>query len=452
MTVRGERPLELEVTAACRGLAVRGLAADSARVAEAVQRVQSDTGKVQREDTEFNLAHAAPKVTFRYRIDLDALAASGPDLELAIRSGKSLLAPASSFLLYPLPLDLGVAIDVYLHAPKALSFATGLTPKGDHFQIEAHELGVATYSAFGLSSLQQHSLASGDASVSVALLDGKLDVSDAEIQAWVQRSADAVAKFYGRPPAPHTAVFVIPVPGAEHVVFGKLLPESAPGIAVLVGEHAKAGALLDDWVLVHELFHVGVPSFYREGKWFDEGLATYFEPVIRARAGLLSEAELWQSFAEEMPPALGVFRQRGLERARDYRELYWGGAVFCLVADVAARSATRGRLGLEDGVRRVLAGGGHASEVWSLDETLRLADSAFPAPLLAPLRKRYANGPADLDLMALLRDLGVEIRQNRVTLSDRAPLAWVRRAIVAGKRVPTSEPELRSSHAPRAAH
>lgn len=48
---------------------------------------------------------------------------------------------------------------------------------------------------------------------------------------------------------------------------------------------ADEEALQRDWVLVHELFHLGVPSFWRERRWLDEGLATYCEAVLRTRAG-----------------------------------------------------------------------------------------------------------------------------------------------------------------------
>ena len=47
---------------------------------------------------------------------------------------------------------------------------------------------------------------------------------------------------------------------------------------------------------MHELYHLGFPSFQGEGKWLDEGLATYYEPMIRARAGLRTETSLWDEF------------------------------------------------------------------------------------------------------------------------------------------------------------
>jgi len=80
-------------------------------------------------------------------------------------------------------------------------------------------------------------------------------------------------------------------------------PENGAGVALTIGQHAPKRALDADWILVHELFHIGVPSFIGEGKWLDEGLATYYEPIIRARLGALTELEVWSEFARNMPRA-----------------------------------------------------------------------------------------------------------------------------------------------------
>ena len=426
--VVSQSPLRLQIDAECRGVAVRGLEADDARVADHIAEVQDGARQLERRGNAFMLPQPAPRAHFRYDVNLEQLAQQN-DLDLALRSGDAVLAPSSSFLLYPLPLDLGIEVSVHFHTSAEVTISSGLMPKQDHFEVQAHELGVATYTAFGRQSRRE--LRVDAAKLELAILDGALALSTDDIAAWAQRSADAVSKFYGVPPAPHTSVFVLPVSGKDSVVFGKLLPESSPGIALLLGSNAAKAALDQDWVLVHELFHVGVPSFYGEGKWFDEGLATYFEPIIRARSGLLDEVELWREFSLAMPRAEAVFKQRGLEQAKDYLEIYWGGATFCLLADVAIRQASQGRVGLEDGLRHVLRAGGQASEVWSLEKTLRLADEAFPEPVLLPLSARHARRATPIDLAGLFHDLGVQRVKNVVTLTDAAPLAQVRRALLA---------------------
>jgi predicted metalloprotease with PDZ domain len=216
-------------------------------------------------------------------------------------------------------------------------------------------------------------------------------------------------------------------------LFGKVLPESSPGIALLVGQHTRPAMLADDWILVHELYHLGFPSFQNEGKWLDEGLATYYEPIIRTRAGQRSEASLWDEFSSAMPRGLFALANGGLEAASNFRGIYWGGAIMCLLADVEIRRRSGGRHGLEHGLLALLDAGGHSSEVLALAEAIAIVDRAVGAPVLATLAARHARQSHAVDLERLFHDLGVERTPRGVVLRADAPLAAVRRAIVSGR-------------------
>ncbi|HET9930533.1 MAG TPA: hypothetical protein VFQ35_07595 [Polyangiaceae bacterium] len=423
--VESSRPVRLGVSATCRGRAVQGLESSDSRVASAIGSVTSDRGETVRDGDSFLLRTPAREVTFRYRIDLDALA-EGHHRALARRSGESLLAPTSSYLMYPWPLDVGIPVRVRFEAPPELAVSSGLEREGDHYRLEAHEIPVATYSAFGKLARDVVPIDDAREELDVTVLDGELAVNEQRITRWAAERARAVSAFYRGFPAARASLFVVPVPNRREVVFGNLLPESSPAAVLEVGSLTNDAALDDDWVLVHELFHIGVPSFHGEGKWFDEGLATYFEPIIRVRSGLLEPLNAWREFALTMPRAERALTRDGLEQSDD---IYWAGAIFCLLADVTAREQSQGRQGLEDGLRKVRAAGGNASEVWPLKKTLEIADSAFAQPVLVPLWKRYARKPAPLDLAALFEALGVTRDGSGVHLSDAAPRAWVRRSI-----------------------
>lgn len=366
-----------------------------------------------------------------YAIDLGVLAQPGKSFDRAARMGASFMAPMSSVLVVPEPLSTEIPVEVQVSAPEGLQYAVGLA-RGDEpgrYRLMAHEIPVATYFAFG--KLEQRELALGDARLDVSQLDGKLDRSFDELNGWIAKSAQAVADFYGVFPVPRAAVTVLPVAERDSVVFGKVLPESAPGIVLLVGQHATRKTLYSDWILVHELFHLGFPSFFDEGKWLDEGLATYYEPIIRVRAGLYTEEELWQEVAEAMPQGVPAFTELGLERADDFRGIYWGGALASLIADVEARKRDPER-GLEVGLRALREAGGNACEVWSLADAIATIDRALGAPTLGPIAAAHAKQGAPFDFEGLLRDLGVvRLPYDRVRLSEQAPLAGVRRAITA---------------------
>jgi hypothetical protein len=373
----------------------------------------------------------AKNTKLRYAVDLADRAKGTRNFDRAAHVGNSFMAPLSTVLVVPAPLTAEISVKVRIHAPATLPFAVGLerADEPDTYQLMAHEIPVATYFAFG--KLEQRVLAIGDANLEVSKLDGALTQSFDELNAWIATSASAVRDFYGTFPVPRASVTVLPVPERDGVLFGKVLPESAPGIALLVGQHASRKTLYSDWILVHELFHLGFPSFFGEGKWLDEGLATYYEPIIRVRAGLYTEEQLWQEVAEAMPQGLPAFTEHGLEKADDFRGIYWGGALACLIADVEARKRDP-RRGLETGLRALREAGGNACEVWSLSDAIATIDRALGAPTLAPIAAQHAAKGQAFDFEGLLRDLGVvRIAGRNVRLSDKAPLAGVRRAITA---------------------
>lgn len=431
--VERDRPLALDVRVACQGRGVRGLAASTPELLPGLGPVTSEHGRLERERLRFQLPRRRPSASFRYRIDLDAVARRSDDPDLALRRGGSVIAAASTFLLHPLPLDVGTEVEVRVSTPPGVKFVTGLERRADHYRLGAHEIPVGTYAVFG--DFAEHSVAvdRGRSELHLVVLAPDVGPSPERLADWVRVRGDAVAAFYGGFPAERALLAVIPVEDDDRVRHGNLLPESAPGIVLFVGARATEEDLASDWILVHELLHIGVPSFYREGKWFDEGMATYFEPIVRARAGLLEEATVWRELRLGMPRGLPALTREGLERTKSHQGMYWGGAIFCLLADIEIRRASGGRVGLEDGLRRVRAAGGHASEVWSLDETLKTADAAFGAPVLERLAARYAERPAPLDLDAVFQSLGVVLDGREVRLADDAPLAWVRRAIVRGR-------------------
>jgi hypothetical protein len=415
-------PFVVHVTAHCEGGGVTGFMLTEPQAGPFILADEAKSpGVFQRAKL------VAPGVAeLAYTVDLDALARSADDVDVARRFGQSLLAPASSFLLRPDPEADDEPITVHFDSP---GIESGLKRAGDAYVVLSHELKVATYTTFG--AREARDLKVEDATLRLVVLDGALDRSFDELATWVTQAAQGVADFFGRPPASRTLVVLAPLPDRHGIPFGKMLPANAPGVIVLIGEHTQPKELTDDWVLVHELFHVGTPSFIGEGKWYDEGLATYYEPLIRARLGWYSQAGVWHEFLTNMPRGLDAMTRRGLEHPARYSDTYWGGGLFCLLADVEVYRNNRGILELEEGVRRVFHSGGDASQVWTLERALAVADKSFEQPVLARLAEAHAQHGAPVDLAGLFRDLGVSLGpKDEVRFDDNAPLAGYRRQLV----------------------
>lgn len=372
-----------------------------------------------------------------YRVDVAGLAARQRHFDSAAKVGESFVAPMYSLLLVPEPISADIPVRVRLETELGIEAVTGLRRgnEPDSYELMAHEIAVATYLSFG--KLERRTLRFGEGELEIAKLDGKLDHSLDDYARWVEISARAVRNFYGVFPVTRASVTLLPRRGRDGVLFGKVLPESAPGIVIVLGERASERELYGDWILIHELFHLGFPSFYREGKWLDEGTATYYEPIIRVRAGLLSEHDMWRDFARDIWQGVPAFTEYGLENASDFRGVYWGGALAVFAADVEARRRGSPERGLEVGLRALHRAGGKAHEVWSLNQAISEIDRALEAPILTHIASRHARRGSPFDLAALLRDLGViPQKRGRILLSDSAPLAPIRKAIASRERAP----------------
>jgi hypothetical protein len=433
----GADDLTLEVEARCMKRGVRGFKVIESLALAYVHDVRDEKGQPLRKNgTSFELDGREPVV--RYRVDLGAIANAADDFDIAAQVGRSIVAPVSTWLLEPNPVRPGAPLTLHLTSSPDLGVACGLRQKDKElFELEQQELHVATYSTFGRFTRHDLELAGRHgrhSTLEVVLLDGPLSAGKDALMRYIEDSVRAVSSFYQGFPVARAMVVVIPESARSGVLFGKVLPESSPAIALLVGQHTKVADLDRDWILVHELYHLGFPSFQGEGKWLDEGLATYYEPIIRTRAGLRTEASLWEEFLDAMPQGLGAVGRDGLENAQSFRGIYWGGAIVSLLADVEIRRRSGGKQGLENGLLALLDNDGHASEVWALQDAIGVVDRTVGAPVLGELAARYAARGHPLELDRLFSDLGVRRTPTGVKLDDTAPLAGVRRAIVYGAR------------------
>jgi hypothetical protein len=244
-------------------------------------------------------------------------------------------------------------------------------------------------------------------------------------RAWVERSADAVARYFGRFPVPEVELLLHGGDGAG-VRSGVTMAEPSLWIRVRVGRDTTAEQYRADWVLVHEMAHLALPRVPRAQRWLHEGAATYIEAVARARAGLVPPADLWKGWMRQMPLGQPRGGDRGLDHTPTWARTYWGGAMFFLQADVRLRQRGTPERGLQHALQGVLAAGGDYRVVWDAPRILATADAALQQTTLTEMYAQAKDQPAPADLAALWRELGVD----GATVRDDAPLAAVRRAIL----------------------
>ena len=242
---------------------------------------------------------------------------------------------------------------------------------------------------------------------------------------WVRRAAMAVAAYLGRFPVTQVVLLLVPADGAG-VRAGTTFGEPELMIRLRLGRNTRPTQLRDDWILVHEMVHLAVPRVSPQQNWLHEGLATYVEGVARGRAGWVSPAAVWRGWAANMPRGQPQAGDGGLDHTPSWGRTYWGGAIFCLRADVQMLTRSAGRAGLRQGLQGVLAAGGHYGVVWTAERILATADAAVGQTTLTELYQLMKDSSQPTDLDALWLSLGVVDDG----FDDTAPLASVRRAIL----------------------
>ena len=275
----------------------------------------------------------------------------------------------------------------------------------------------------------------GGGKIDVSCDDAGLKVSCPEMYAWVQTSAQAVTTYYARFPLANLRVRLLPAAGMRDIhgtTFGR---KGSALIRIFVGSLATAGDLREDWVMTHEMVHLAFPSMSDEHHWIEEGIATYVEPIARAQAGTLDVQTVWRELVEGLPNGMPQPGDQGLDHTHTWGRTYWGGAFFCLLADLDIHRRTANRYGLQDALRAILNAGGNVEvDDWPLERVFEAGDKGVGVPVLTELYTRMKAAPDGADLPALWKKLGVQTSGKTVTFDDHAPWAPIRRAITAKPR------------------
>jgi hypothetical protein len=276
----------------------------------------------------------------------------------------------------------------------------------------------------------------GSSTLQVEFATGALDLSDDVVMKRIEIAAHAVAMYYGGFPVPRTRIFIVPVADRSGVVQGTTWGDVGGWPAftrIRLGQHTTPQELAADWTITHELVHLAFPSLPDDQHWMEEGLATYIEPIARVQTGELPAKQIWGDMLDGMRKGEPQPGDEGLDRTHTWGRTYWGGALFCLVADVEIRVATGNRKGLEHALRAIVAAGGTIDHDWPLLRALEIGDRATGTHVLTQQYRKWSTSPSPVDLEKLWQQLGVQHRGSDVELSASATYAKIRDAITTSK-------------------
>ena len=315
----------------------------------------------------------------------------------------------------------------------------GNRAKGIILRFDSHWRLLAVGSAFALailvslparSAISAQSITACGATIDVRFDNDSKGLSNDVLLNWIKRASTAVCTYYGKFPVPQLRLQV-QVRGGEGVHHGVTYPSDNGGlIRISVGPSTTASDLDSDWMLTHEMIHLAFPSMAEDHHWIEEGISVYVEPVARVQAGQLSTTTMWHDVVRDMPQGEPESGDRGLDHTPTWGRTYWGGAMFCLLADVRIREQTHNRKGLQDALRGILNSGGNITQDWEIEQAFAAGDKATGTHVLTDLYQEMRDKPAPIDLSAMWQKLGIQrASDGTITFNDKAPEASIREAI-----------------------
>ena len=259
------------------------------------------------------------------------------------------------------------------------------------------------------------------------------------VERWVDALSQSLLQVYGRWPRREWRVDVAPASarGADPVPWGRIHRGEVNAVELYTAPRASLGELLEATTGYHELAHLLIPYRGWGDAWFSEGLATYYQQVLQARSGLLSETAFWQSLYDGFAAGRADPRFAGqpladidvrLHRDGGHLRIYWSGAWYFLNTDVRLRRQSRGQQSLDtalDTLNRCCA-----DQALSVPEMVEQLDTRNGVLLFVAAYREILTTTNVPDSDALFASLGIEVIDGRVRLQQFGPGAALRRTIV----------------------
>jgi len=199
----------------------------------------------------------------------------------------------------------------------------------------------------------------GDALIRAAILKGRNNIDKSKINLWINQNIKALTTVYDEFPVASLQLLIVPLgKGGEPVPWGEVMRGGGDAVHLFIDDTQTTKQFLDDWVFSHELSHLLHPRITKDGKWLYEGLASYYQNVMRSRQGLLTSKIAWQKlhagFERGIKNTNKTRNSKTLAEAsqtmmqdRSFMRIYWSGAAMSLIADVKLRRLSNNKKSLD---------------------------------------------------------------------------------------------------------
>lgn len=256
---------------------------------------------------------------------------------------------------------------------------------------------------------------------------------------WITQGAQALVDVSGRLPVPRLQVLVVPLGrGGEPVPWGEVQRGGGDAVHLFIDERRPIAEFHADWTLVHELSHLLHPPLDVEGRWFSEGVASYYQNTLRARTGMLSPIQAWRKLHAgfergrnaTLPDLSLLEASEHMMRDRAFQRVYWSGAAIALLADVELRRRSGGAKSLDTAMAALQACCLPAQRQWSSVALMTRLDAMSGTDVFTRLYSRHARASEFPDLRPVYAHLGLEVQGGKLHTHDHAAGARLRRDVM----------------------
>jgi hypothetical protein len=261
------------------------------------------------------------------------------------------------------------------------------------------------------------------------------------LQRWIEETADAARTQSGRFPLRDAYVRIQQTDSDDDspVPWGQTRRRGEAGVLLYVRSDASYEQLRADWTAVHELSNLLHPYLGDSGRWLAEGLASYYQNVSRARAGMLDGEEAWRrldaGFRRGQAASSGA-RLDAMGRGRGgTMRVYWAGAAYWLEADLALRrdSGTTLDVVLDRYTDCCL----HGTDSLASQDFVSALDRVAGNDTFSVLYRRYAATRVFPSLVDAYAQLGISRHGDGLGFARTVKTTQLRDAIMASQRSPS---------------
>lgn len=272
-------------------------------------------------------------------------------------------------------------------------------------------------SAVAIGRFEEEKIALPGGELRLTILHGPDAAQRATLRAWFGRVSRAILSAYGRLPLADVQVLMIPTQGrgSRGVLFGQSVRGQGNSLQLLVDASRPASDFDDDWMAVHELSHLMHPYLGDRGAWLAEGLATYYQNVLRARAGLLSADQAWAELADGFARGSRNAFDDTLEeaaarmhRTHAFQRVYWAGAAYWMTVDVDLRRDSAGKRSLDDILGRFRDCCLPAYREWTPEEFVARLDALAASDVFGRRYREFAAQRQFPDWRRVFAELGLD--------------------------------------------